>query len=126
TGPDCLSGICAQGVCCQTACTGTCISCALTGNSGPCTTVPAGADPLNHCTDQGATSCGTDGACDGLGACRRYAAGTMCGPATCSVATYTPPETCSAAGACQAPATIACAPYNCGASGSCLTTCTVD
>ena len=42
------------------------------------------ADPLSQCTDNGATSCGTDGMCDGAGGCRLYAAGTMCAAATCT------------------------------------------
>ena len=33
-------------------------------------------DPLNQCADLGATSCSTDGTCNGSGACRLYAAGT--------------------------------------------------
>ena len=69
-GSDCASGICAQGACCQTACTGPCMSCALTGTAGTCSTVPAGSDPLGQCADQGAPTCGTDGTCDGAGGCR--------------------------------------------------------
>ena len=38
--------------------------------------VPSGQDPLNQCTDAGVATCGTDGSCDGGGACRLYAAGT--------------------------------------------------
>ena len=125
-GPDCASGICAQGVCCQTACTGTCMSCALTGTAGTCSTVPAGQDPLNQCSDQGASGCGTDGTCDGAGGCRLYASGTTCAAGSCTGATYLAPRTCSGAGICQAASTIACAPYNCGTTGACLTTCTSD
>ena len=122
-GADCASGICAQGVCCQTACTGTCMSCALTGTGGTCSTVPAGQDPLNQCNDQGASSCGTDGACNGNGACRHYASGTTCAAGSCTGASYAPPRTCSGSGVCQTAAAIACAPYNCGSNGTCLTTC---
>ena len=56
---ECNSGLCEQGVCCAAACTGICRSCALAGTLGTCTSVPAGADPLNQCADQGAASCGT-------------------------------------------------------------------
>ena len=75
---DCAHNFCAQGVCCATACTGTCASCALAGTMGTCTSVPAGQDPLNQCTDQGVATCGTDGSCNGSGACRKYASGTTC------------------------------------------------
>ena len=79
---ECNSNHCAQGVCCSTACSGTCVSCALTGSAGTCSSVPSGQDPLDQCTDQGVAMCGDDGSCNGSGACRRYAAGTLCVPAT--------------------------------------------
>ena len=34
---------------------------------------------MNQCADEGASTCGRDGTCDGAGACRRYASGTVCG-----------------------------------------------
>src|SRR5262249_22236535 len=75
-GSECASTICAQGVCCKTACAGTCKSCAIAGSEGECIDVPAGADPLNQCTDQTAMTCGNDGTCDGAGACRQYSGAT--------------------------------------------------
>jgi len=125
-GPDCASGICAQGVCCQSACTGTCMSCALTGTAGTCATVPAGADPLDQCADQGPASCGTDGTCDGTGACRLYASGATCAAATCSQAVATPARTCDGAGVCRSTAPFPCDPYACGANGACLVMCSSD
>src|SRR5262249_29214962 len=77
TAAECLHGHCNQFVCCATACTGNCQSCALSGSVGTCKVVPAGQDPLNQCNDAGAMSCGFDGSCDGAGACRQYAAGTV-------------------------------------------------
>ena len=62
---DCASAFCEQGVCCGSACRGTCLSCALTGTGGTCSTVPAGQDPLDQCSDSGAASCATDGTCNG-------------------------------------------------------------
>lgn len=121
-GTDCHSGFCAQGVCCASACSGTCQSCALTGSLGSCTAVPAGEDPLAQCSDGGAATCGLDGACDGDGACRKYAAGTLCLAASCSGSTFQPASTCGTAGACTAPASAACAPYVCGSAG-CKTSC---
>ena len=51
--------------------------------SGTCTSVPAGQDPLNQCTDQGVAMCGNDGTCNGSGVCRRYASGVTCVAASC-------------------------------------------
>src|SRR5262245_15258041 len=97
---DCESGFCVAGVCCETACSGTCRSCAIAGSEGQCIAVPAGADPRNECADEGAASCGRDGTCDGTGACRRYASGTVCAAASCSGATWTPARTCNGSGTC--------------------------
>ena len=125
-GGECNSGFCAQGVCCKTACTGNCLSCALTGTGGTCSTVPAGQDPLNQCADQGAAGCGTDGTCDGSGGCRRYVSGTPCAAATCSAGSYTPERTCNGSGTCAAAGAISCGAFNCSPSGTCLTTCATD
>ena len=120
----CNSNFCAQGVCCTTACAGTCASCALTGSVGTCTSVPAGQDPLNQCTDSGVAMCGTDGACNGSGACRRYASGVTCVPASCpNTANVQPGSTCNTSGTCVTPATVPCTPYVCSA-GACKTSCT--
>jgi hypothetical protein len=93
---DCNSGLCQQKVCCSTTCAGTCQSCALPGSEGACTNVPERQDPLNQCNDTGVASCGTDGACDGAGACHLYPRGTTCRASAgiCDVA-----ETCAGAGA---------------------------
>jgi Cellulose binding domain len=123
---DCNSGICAQGVCCATACTGTCRSCAVAGSAGTCTNVPAGADPLAQCADGGATTCGTDGTCDGNGQCRNYVTGTVCQAATCAGTTETLPGRCDGAGTCLAGGLVNCAPYTCGSDGTCLAKCGVN
>jgi len=123
SGTECNSGFCAQGFCCNTACTGTCTSCALTGTVGTCTAVAAGTDPLNQCTDAGAASCGTDGTCNGNGACRLYASGTQCVAQSCTGSTLGATQTCDGAGVCKAATTSSCTPYVCG-TGACKTTCT--
>jgi hypothetical protein len=123
---DCGSGFCVDGVCCDSACQGACRSCALSSTMGHCTSVAAGAqDPRRSCADQGAASCGTDGTCDGAGACRKYRSGTVCAPEHCTTGVYTGPSMCNATGACAAPAALACAPYVCNGS-KCFTGCTVD
>jgi hypothetical protein len=129
SGSECLSGTCAQSVCCVTACTGTCQSCALPTALGTCVNVPQGsADPQGHCHDQGSTSCGTDGFCDGAGACREYGAGAACAPSSCPAKTSTlaVKQTCDGQGTCQAAATVNCAPYVCDGASACKATCTSD
>src|SRR6185295_3684747 len=91
---ECASGFCADGVCCDGACNGPCRACNLTGKAGACTPIAAGADPANECADAGAASCGTDGVCDGAGACRKYAQGTICLSGTCTGSTRKLAATC--------------------------------
>ena len=124
---ECASGSCTDGVCCESGSCGACKACNLTGSKGRCAAVPALAvDPHGACADTGASSCGTDGKCDGAGACHRYAAGTMCAAATCAGSTQSLPRTCNGSGTCLAAATQSCAPYQCGAGGACNTTCAVN
>jgi hypothetical protein len=113
SGTECASGLCQQGVCCSSSCTGGCQSCALAGTLGMCRPVPAGDDPLDSCTDAGAATCGNDGACDGAGSCRRYAAGTECLPRDCTGSTETSARTCDGSGVCRPPTTRQCDPYVC-------------
>ncbi|HEX3905469.1 MAG TPA: hypothetical protein VH853_21780 [Polyangia bacterium] len=129
TAAECGSGFCSQSVCCATACTGVCQSCALPAAPGTCSNVANGtADPEGTCHDQGNTSCGTDGFCDGSGACRKYAGGTSCAPPSCPTgsSTLTSGRTCDGKGTCQAPSTISCAPYVCNGSTACKAACSVD
>jgi hypothetical protein len=125
-GTECQSGQCQQGVCCASSCTGMCRSCALTGTAGTCTVAPPGQDPLNQCPDAGAASCGTDGTCDGAGACRLYAAGTTCGMTMCAGSTFTSAPQCNGSGVCQAGTQSTCTPFVCGTAGVCLQSCTTN
>ena len=121
---DCASGFCVTGVCCATACNGTCRSCAIAGSEGQCIAVPSGADPMNQCADEGASTCGRDGTCDGAGACRRYASGTVCGAASCSGAMSMPARTCNGGGSCLMVVPASCGAYTCEAAGDvCRTAC---
>jgi hypothetical protein len=125
----CQSGYCEQGICCQTACTGICKSCALSASRGTCSNVALGSpDIMSRCSDQGAPSCGTDGFCDGKGACRLYGAGTMCASASCPTnqSTQVNARSCDGMGVCQTATTKACAPYVCNGSTACLGTCSGD
>lgn len=126
----CQTGHCVDGVCCESACDGLCAACSAevkgSGQDGLCGSVAEGADPRGDCEDDGAATCGHDGTCDGAGACRRYAVGTVCGGApSCAGAIQTNPDTCDASGACQAGGATACAPYVCGAT-QCKTACSTE
>ncbi len=146
----CLSGFCADGYCCDTACTGVCASCAI--NPGTCTAQPTGTDPgtecgfcqactgayacgpaatgtdpHNECSSQAQTTCGTDGSCDGAGACRKWPAGIVCAAQNCSGAQLSLADTCDGAGVCVDGGSIACSPYVCNSLGSaCLASCETD
>ena len=122
---ECNSNFCAQGVCCATACTGMCKSCALPGSAGACTNVPAGMDPLMQCADSGAMTCGSDGTCDGMGACHTYSSTTVCGADSCAAGTETMAGRCNGTGTCQAGTLQNCSPYVCGAT-TCLTKCATN
>jgi hypothetical protein len=123
---DCESNQCVDGVCCESACDGPCRSCALPGSPGRCGNVASGAaDPRNTCVDEGKSSCGTDGLCDGAGACRTYAPGTVCGTQTCQAGIYTAASTCSQSGACVPPLPRACDPFICNGS-SCYSACATN
>jgi len=123
---DCVSSHCVDGVCCDQACTGACRSCGLLASLGTCTPVPNGADdPRNMCATQLASTCGTDGKCDGAGTCRKYRSGTVCAAEHCESGVYTPEATCSTTGACVAPGSMSCVPYVCNGS-KCFGSCTAD
>lgn len=122
-GGQCVSGHCVKGVCCQTACVGACRSCGQPGSLGVCTPVRAGEDPENDCAVEPQSGCGKDGACDGRGGCRLYAAGEECGGAACSGGTEQAVTTCDGSGACRPAETRQCDPYAC-AGAFCGTTCT--
>src|SRR5262245_3740204 len=97
----------------------------MAATAGTCTLVPAGQDPLGQCADSGASTCGTDGACDGGGACRLYASGTICVASSCAGSTFTPARTCNGTGTCQMTTAQSCGVYACGAD-VCRTSCTAD
>lgn len=132
-GQECTSGFCADSVCCNTACAGACQACSAaakgTGASGSCGNVIAGQDPHNNCTQQAASSCGTDGACNGSGGCRLWAGGTVCAPASCAIDpannfTYlqTNADTCDGLGKCVDKGTLQCGLLTCGGT-LCKTVC---
>ncbi len=124
SGADCASGFCVDGVCCESACAGPCRSCSR--SAGRCSHFPAGDDPENECADQTTAACGTDGACDGAGGCRKYGETTVCQPPACTgSASLTPARSCDGLGACRPAAGAPCDPYACRAA-ACLTSCSAE
>jgi alpha-tubulin suppressor-like RCC1 family protein len=84
----------------------------------------AGTNPKGQCSDQGPSSCGTNGVCNGAGACELYPAGTPCGAAaTCFNGSAHPAVACDGAGTCSAGTITPCTPYACGPT-VCDTSCT--
>jgi hypothetical protein len=127
SGVECVSTFCSpQNVCCDTACNGTCVSCNITNSVGTCKNVTAGQSPAvaGQCMDQGMATCGTNGSCNGSGACQFYADGTPCVGAMCSGSTFTPARTCSAH-TCQTATGTSCGDYTCNTTG-CLKNCATD
>lgn len=122
----CRSGHCVDGVCCASASCAACRACNVGGSLGSCGDIPLGKDPNDDCPSDPVAGCGYDGTCDGAGACRKYASGTVCKAAQCSgVATLEPASTCDGKGSCVASSTKTCSPFNCDpASGTCYTSCT--
>jgi hypothetical protein len=124
-GGECLSGFCVDNVCCESACAGTCQACSIgkTGQTnGLCRAVSNGSDPDGECAMSATSSCGTDGFCNGAGACRLYDSTTVCAGATCAGSTYTPTRYCNGSGTCQSASTVPCDPYACNPT-ACKTSC---
>lgn len=129
-GNECTSSACIDGVCCETACTAKCYACSMakTGQAnGKCAAVATGSDPDNECSALAASTCGTDGMCNGAGACRLHSSGVQCGAALCnSAGDYLSSRTCDGVGTCSAATTDVCAPSVCDAATGCKRTCTSD
>ncbi|MDD5307083.1 MAG: hypothetical protein PHU25_07155 [Deltaproteobacteria bacterium] len=129
----CGADPCVDGYCCDDSCTDVCEACNLTGSKGTCTPVPLGDDPDSECTAQDAGSCGSNGACDGLGQCEEYGTDTPCGVSGCpadscdgTTAFLDYPTTCEnycGDGSCQESCTCSAAQTNCTASGCCTAQC---
>jgi hypothetical protein len=119
----CASGFCVDGVCCDGACAGSCLACNVAGKVGTCSPVTAGTRDT-ACAQEAVRTCGLDGTCDGAGACRKYPAGTVCLPGSCSGNNLSGAGSCDGRGTCQTGAGHSCGAYVCdGGSGACKTAC---
>lgn len=126
TAAQCESGFCADGVCCNTSCDGSCVSCNQLSKMGECTPVAKDQlDPHKVCKDNGASACGTSGACDGNGGCAKYGPTTVCRPGRCEGANQIRPSNCDGKGSCVAANQVACLPYACSGI-ACNNSCTTD
>jgi len=126
---DCASGFCADGVCCESACTGECFRCNGVGGPGICVSRLAGdrARTPTFCPATSPSTCGWDGTCDGVGACRRWPVNTVCVPGQCEGDAVVGVYTCDDNGRCRPGATFICAPYMCDpATAACRTGCATD
>lgn len=128
-GTQCQSGFCVDGVCCNGACGGVCLACSAATKAsgvddGICDFAKNGSDPHDNCQAQGAPTCQQDGECDGKGACRKYALGTVCGPTSC-VNNVQTGYACNGAGSCLGGQAIDCGAFLC-TSGACKTSCTTE
>ena len=124
----CLSGFCVDGICCTSACVGGCNTCVAPGAVGTCVARAAGARPRQamNCPPDVPASCGSDGTCDGAGACRLYL-GNTCAPGICANGVVTGAFLCNGLGVCQPGPTIICAPYGCDpVTNYCLSQCQDD
>jgi hypothetical protein len=126
---DCDSGACVDGYCCDSLCNpadpaNLCKACNVPGSEGHCVAAQAGTDPHDQCDSDAVGTCGHDGLCDGKGGCERFAAGTVCGSATCGGSTITYAPACDGNGNCVSPPSSSCAPYTCGSPTACATSCT--
>lgn len=130
-GNECVTGTCADGVCCETSCTGKCMACAAANkedqtpaNSGKCGAAKKGTNPGGQCVSS-TDPCGDQASCSGApGACSKGAAGTSCGPTTCTNGAVTG-KVCNGSGLCIDQTNAQCSPYVCKGS-ACSSPCGAD
>jgi MYXO-CTERM domain-containing protein len=120
---ECASGLCVDGYCCSSACTGQCEACDVKGKEGICTTV-ADVPHGMRAACKGKGTCG--GKCDGTtGATCNYPGSLVVCDQACADGKESLSK-CDGDGACKAQPAADCAPYVCGAGGTCKSGCSAD
>src|SRR5262249_48648964 len=108
----CANGNCVDGVCCENTCSGTCMSCKGTSTGsvdGLCKPVKVDTNPDFECSQLPQSTCGQNGVCDGVGACKLWPNGTVCSQQWCASGTsQNNKQTCNGTGTCSAPSTTGC------------------
>ena len=127
-GSQCSNKLCVDGFCCDTTCQGPCEACSAlkkgSGTDGACGPVFSKTDPDNDCEASDPSKCGTNGWCDGSGACAYYSSGAACGATTCTGSEQIG-KACNGFGLCQDGQTTQCDPYFCSGN-ACSATCLQD
>jgi hypothetical protein len=126
---ECESNLCIDGVCCEGKCDGMCMACNVPGKLGTCAPIPLN-DPSNgDCPDDGVSTCGRNGKCNGQGGCMMYPSGVACSAETCPAGTssHTRSGLCDGQGHCAPGQPQDCTPFLCNpANRTCNPTCTGD
>jgi len=98
---DCASGFCSDRLCCNVLCDGPCVACNQAGREGTCFPIPLGSpDPHVQCADEGPTSCGKTGLCDGVGGCLLYPSTVVCSSVCSPTGSLLSTVHCNGMGAC--------------------------
>jgi hypothetical protein len=124
----CGSGHCVDGVCCNDVCTNGCKTCSSPSAPGMCVNRAVG-DPARgtYCPETAASTCGTNGMCDGNGGCQKYPVNTTCKAGMCDGDAVVGSYTCDGSGHCKPGATRICVPFSCDpATNDCVDTCTTS
>lgn len=124
-GSQCRSGFCSDRVCCLTECSGPCEACNLPNFVGLCRPAVKGTAPAapKSCPVSPDSMCGSDGTCDGDGACSRNTDQACEGVGTCQADKDCVSGTFCSSGLCMRKLT---AGDGCGRNGECRSEFCVD
>ena len=99
-----------------------CPLCNVCDGTGKCTIADVSTDIKGDCAESSVSTCGTNGDCDGSGACQLYASETICQAQACIDGFVHTIDQCNGTGGCLDSGTYSCDPYACNDT-ECWTTC---